>query len=67
MLVLKYIIKLKDGREFEGVRTVSQPVCPLGMSLLQRDNPDAILIIPNRSGEEIKTTFNNVEAIEVIF
>jgi hypothetical protein len=64
---LKYIVKLKDGREFEGVRTVQQAVCPLGLSLLKRDNPDAILKIHSMSGEEIKTTFNNVEAIEVIF
>jgi hypothetical protein len=64
---LKYVVKLKDGREFEGVRTVPDAVCPLGLSLLKRDYPDSTFKIPSATGEEIRITFENVLAIEVIF
>jgi hypothetical protein len=64
---MKYIVKLKDGRKFEAIRTIAEDICPLGLSLLKRDNPEAILNIPNMEGEEVKTTFGNIHAIEVIF
>ena len=64
---MKYIVRLNDGRELEAVRTVSEAVCPLSLSLLKKDSPDSRLNILVTSGSEIKTTLDNLKSIEIIF
>jgi hypothetical protein len=64
---MKYIVKLKDGRELEAARKVSDALCPLGFSLIKKDNPDSNLYIQMVEGGEVKTTFDNVKSIEIIF
>lgn len=64
---MKYIVKLKDGRELEAARKVSDALCPLGLSLLKKENPDSKLYIQIVEGGEVKTTFDNVKSIEIIF
>ena len=64
---MKYIVKLNDGRELEATRDVSEGVCPVGLSFLKQDCPDSRLNISMPTGGEVKTTFENLKSIEIIF
>jgi hypothetical protein len=64
---MKYIVKLNDGRELEATRNVSEGVCPEGLLFLKQDSPYSKLNISMPTGGEVKTTFDNLKSIEIIF
>jgi len=64
---MKYIVKLKDGRELEATKGVSDALSPMGLSILSQVGKDSELTIALINGTEIKTKITNLKSMEIIF